>query len=375
MEEKVEIIEKSDILENDAENQLVIFKTDIDKYGRDVMAMSDFFDGYVHQMALKLREESSLELVRDLPISNLGIINEVVHHANVVMNRGITLIPDFDSLPNDIKNKLESKLYSIAESKQVDGNLRSVILDENGVRIKDITLKKITNKVDNIEIIRNISNQLQMKQIYAKLADIQEFQMYQIETDRDRDFIVPFLDARSLILESKSRKTEDEQTRLAREADGKIRTALTAIYQKIDTTSKSFAKKVNYPFLQPFGNPINTYMRFLTDDLQLATKYVGVRMQLLEYIGDNEASKEVLQQYYHVMHDFLTKPLTRKGVTTATLMHDYFPYNKTNINCWHSFSKEMIPAIELNLEKLKLKDKDDVGEEIYIVSLEDSENE
>lgn len=375
MEEKVEIIEKSDILENDAENQLVIFKTDIDKYGRDVMAMSDFFDGYVHQMALKLREESSLELVRDLPISNLGIINEVVHHANVVMNRGITLIPDFDSLPNDIKNKLESKLYGIAESKQVDGNLRSVILDENGVRIKDITLKKITNKVDNIEIIRNISNQLQMKQIYAKLADIQEFQMYQIETDRDRDFIVPFLDARSLILESKSRKTEDEQTRLAREADGKIRTALTAIYQNIDTTSKSFAKKVNYPFLQPFGNPINTYMRFLTDDLQLATKYVGVRMQLLEYIGDNEASKEVLQQYYHVMHDFLTKPLTRKGVTTVTLMHDYFPYNKTNINCWHSFSKEMIPAIELNLEKLKLKDKDDVGEEIYIVSLEDSENE
>ena len=375
MEEKVEIIEKSDILENDAENQLVIFKTDIDKYGRDVMAMSDFFDGYVHQMALKLREESSLELVRDLPISNLGIINEVVHHANVVMNRGITLIPDFDSLPNDIKNKLESKLYSIAESKQVDGNLRSVILDENGVRIKDITLKKITNKVDNIEIIRNISNQLQMKQIYAKLADIQEFQMYQIEMDRDRDFIVPFLDARSLILESKSRKTEDEQTRLAREADGKIRTALTAIYQNIDTTSKSFAKKVNYPFLQPFGNPINTYMRFLTDDLQLATKYVGVRMQLLEYIGDNEASKEVLQQYYHVMHDFLTKPLTRKGVTTATLMHDYFPYNKININCWHSFSKEMIPAIELNLEKLKLKDKDDVGEEIYIVSLEDSENE
>ena len=375
MEEKVEIIEKSDILENDAENQLVIFKTDIDKYGRDVMAMSDFFDGYVHQMALKLREESSLELVRDLPISNLGIINEVVHHANVVMNRGITLIPDFDSLPNDIKNKLESKLYSIAESKQVDGNLRSVILDENGVRKKDITLKKITNKVDNIEIIRNISNQLQMKQIYAKLADIQEFQMYQIEMDRDRDFIVPFLDARSLILESKSRKTEDEQTRLAREADGKIRTALTAIYQNIDTTSKSFAKKVNYPFLQPFGNPINTYMRFLTDDLQLATKYVGVRMQLLEYIGDNEASKEVLQQYYHVMHDFLTKPLTRKGVTTATLMHDYFPYNKININCWHSFSKEMIPAIELNLEKLKLKDKDDVGEEIYIVSLEDSENE
>ncbi|MBA0016599.1 hypothetical protein HZR21_05475 [Lactococcus laudensis] len=347
----------------------------MDKYGRDVMEMSDFFDGYVHQMAIKLKKESSLELVRDLPISNLGIINEVVHHANIVINRGITLVPDFDSLPNDIKGKLESKFYSIAESKQVDGNLRPVILDENGVRIKDITLKKITNKVDNIETLRNISNQLQMQQIYAKLADIQEFQMYQIETDRDRDFIVPFLDARSLILESKSRKTEDDQTRLVREADGKIRTALTAIYQNIDTTSKSFAKKVNYPFLQPFGNPINTYMRYLTDDLQLATKYVGVRLQLLEHIGDNEASKEILQQYHHVIHDFLTKPLTRKGLTAATLMHDYFPYDKTNINCWHTFSTEMIPAIEQNMEKLKLKYNDDVEEDIYIVSLEDSENE
>lgn len=375
MGDKIEIIDEPNIPENDTENSLIIFKTDIDKYGRDIMEMSDFFDGYVQQMAIKLREDSSLELVRDLPVSNLGIINEVVHHANIIMNQGITLIPDFDSLPNDIKEKLGSKLYSIADSKQVDGNLRPVILDENGVRIKDITLKKITKKVDNIETVRSISNQLQMKQIYAKLADIQEFQMYQIETDRDRDFIVPFLDARSLILESKSRKTKDEQIRLVREADGKIRTALAAIYQNIDTTSKSFAKKVNYPFLQPFGNQLKTYMRFLTDDLQLATKYVGVRMQLLEYIGDSDASKEVLQQYHHVVYDFLTKPLTKKRLPAATLMHDYFPYDKTNINCWHTFSTEMIPTIELNMEKLRLNDKDDVEEEIYIVSLEDSENE
>lgn len=40
--------------------------------------------------------------------------------------------------------------------------------------------------------MRSIGNQLQMRQIYAKLSDIEEFQTYQIERDRDRDIIVPF---------------------------------------------------------------------------------------------------------------------------------------------------------------------------------------
>ena len=41
-----------------------------------------------------------------------------------------------------------------------------------------------------------------MRQIYAKLSEIQEFQTYQIQRDRDRDVIVPFLDARGLVLEA-----------------------------------------------------------------------------------------------------------------------------------------------------------------------------
>ena len=44
-----------------------------------------------------------------------------------------------------------------------------------------------------------------MRQMYAKLAEIQEFQTYQLEKDRDRDIIVPFLDARSLVLEAETK--------------------------------------------------------------------------------------------------------------------------------------------------------------------------
>lgn len=353
---------------------LMLFKTDIDRYGRDITAMSDFFDDYVQQMSLALREQSALEIVSELPVVNLGIINDVIHQADIIMKGNITLLPDFENLPPDIKTKFKKGLYTVGESKQIDGNLRAVILDENGVRVKDITLKKVINDSGNIETVRSIGNQLQLRQIYAKLADIQELQTYQLEKDRDRDIIVPFLDARSLVLEAENKEFDEERILLLKEADGKIRTALNAIYADIETTSKRFARLTNIPFVQ-FRNQINSYMGYLISDIQIATKYVGVRMQILEYMGETKTVKAVLQQYQHVMYDILTKPVTRKGLSTAALLHDNFPYNKTNMNCWYTFSKEMQPALESGIKALKLSMNGEYKNDVYIVSVEDVNDE
>lgn len=157
---------------------IVIFKTDADKYGRDITLMSDFFDGYVQQMALSIKDQSNLEVIQDIPVASIGIINDAIHQASVVLKGNITLLPDFDGLPVGIKDKLKKGIYTVGESKQVDGNLRAVILDEEGVRVKDITLKRVISNPGNVETVRSIGNQMQMRQIYAKLADIQEFQTY-----------------------------------------------------------------------------------------------------------------------------------------------------------------------------------------------------
>jgi hypothetical protein len=202
------------------------------------------------------------------------------------------------------------------------------------------------------------------------LTDIQEFQTYQLEKDRDRDIIVPFLDARALVLEAENKESDEERILLLKEADGKIRTALNAIYADIETTSKRFARLTSIPFVQ-FGTPLNRYMGYLTSDFQIATKFVGVRMQLLEYMGDAKTAKTVLQQYQHVMYDVLTKPVTRKGLSTAELMHDYFPYNKANMNCWYTFSKEMQPALESGIRSLELSMNDEYKNDVFIVSVED----
>lgn len=372
--------EKKDSIENISNEittekiPLVIFKTDADIYGRNISEMSNFFDQYVQEMALAIRESDGLQVIMDLPISDLSIIGESINQAEIVMRGNVTLLPDFDSLPSDVRSKLKKGLYSVGESKQVDGNLRAVILDENGVRVKDITLKKVLNSPATIETMRSIGNQLQMRQIYAKLSDIEEFQTYQIERDRDRDIIVPFLDARSLVLEAATKDSETERTQMLKEADSKIRTALNSVYRDIETTSNTFAKSVNIPFLG-FDKQINTYMSYIADDLQIATKFVGVRMQILEYLGESKTAKTVLQQFNHTMFDFIEQPITRKGLSAATLMQDYFPYNEENMDCWYKFSKEMKPAIESSMKQLELETKDYNNQEIYVVSVEDESDE
>ncbi|WP_461467276.1 hypothetical protein [Parvimonas micra] len=353
---------------------LVIFKTDADKYGRDITLMSDFFDGYIQQMALSIREQSNLEVIQDIPFASIGIINDAIHQAGVILKGNVTLLPDFDSLPMVIKDKLNKGIYTVGESKQIDGNLRAVILDEEGVRVKDITLKKVISNTGNIETIRSIGNQIQMRQIYARLADIQELQTYQLEKDRDRDIIVPFLDARSLILEAEHKQTVEGKIASLKAADDKIRTALNAIYADIETTTRSLVKRTNRIFLG-FGNSLNSYMSFLTSDLQIATKYVGVRIQLLEYLEESNVAKEVLQSYQHVIYDFLTKPVTRKGITAVNLMHDYFPYTKDNLNCWHYFSKEIQPALEKSKSAFSIGMDETQNQEIYVITVENDDYE
>ncbi len=357
-----------------ANKSLRIFETEADRYGRDITAMSNFFDGYVRQMSLALREQPGAAVVAEMPVADIGIVGDVVRQADIIMQGKITLLPDFDNLPLDIKSKLKKGIYTVGSSKQVDGNLRAVILDENGVRIKDITLKKVLNNPGNVETARSIGNQMQMRQIYAKLADIQEFQTYQLERDRDRDIIVPFLDARSLALEAETKDSDEERCRLLRDADSRIRTALNSIYADIETTAKRLARRTGVPLLPP-GKASERYMGYITSDLQIATKYIGVCMQLLEYLGEAKTAQSVLQQYQHVMYDFLTRPITRKGLSTADLMHNYFPYDKSNMNCWHTFSREMVPALESGMRTLELSMGSNFSNDVYLVSVEDIDEE
>lgn len=347
--------------------ELRIFITDVDKYGTDVTKMSNFFDFYIKQLTRELSTNTAVNVIKNIPIADLGIINEVVHHVAVVMNGKYGYVPDFDSLPHDIKIKLDQDIYKIGESRQVDGNMRAVIMDENNVRVKDITLKRVKINPDTMETFRNIAYQAQMRQIYAKLDAIQELQSYQIDRDRDRDIVIPFLTARDYILRAQTGGTLEDKRENLKKASDELTKAVNAIYTDLSTASEHIVMLTRTPIFQK-SDQIKMYIGYLTLDLQRVTKYVGVLMHVFDYLGDKASSNLTLEGYQYNMRDFFTKSINKEGLSSSMLIHQHYPYNENNRDWWYKLTIDMKQVLHADLKLIE-------GKEIYIVSVEDGRNE
>jgi hypothetical protein len=347
--------------------ELRIFVTDVDMYGTDVTKMSNFFEFYIQQLTCDLSTNTAVNVLENIPIADLGIINDAIHYIDLMRNGEYGYVPDFDSLPNDIKDKFDKGIYKIGESKQVDGNMRAVILDENDVRVKDITLKRVKNNPGTMETIQSIAIQAQMRQIFEKLDAIQELQRYQIDRDRDRDIVLPFLNARDYIVRAQTGGTLEDKRANLKKATDELTKAVNSIYSDLSTTSKYFAELTRSPIFQK-TDPIKMYIEYLTLDLQLVTKYVGVLMHVFDYLGEKASSNLALERYQHNMLDFFTKSVNQKGPSAATLIHQHYPYNKNNRDWWLKFARDMTPVLQTGLKSIE-------GKEIYLVSMEDIRDE
>ena len=346
--------------------ELQILITEEDRTGHDILAMSDFFGDYVDQLSTAIRMDAVTDVVPNIPFANLGLISEVIHRAEIISRGTTQLLPDFDSLSLDIRKKLKEEIYKIGESRQVDGNLRAVIVDETGTRVKDITLKEVRINPWTMEASRSITNQLQMRQIYAKLDTIQEMQDFQIARDRDRDMKVPFLDARFYILKAQGRNcTAEERKEYLEKAAEKLLSAVHSVYTEMTTSTERLIKLTNFPIFQR-KDQIRKYIGYISEDLQVATKLVGLRLQLLDHLGDTEGARIELEQYQRNMSDFFSKTLPAKNCTAAELIHMNYPYTDENRNCWYQLERDMGPRLAaLKANKC---------EHIYLVSMEDVED-
>lgn len=105
--------EKTSIIPRDEVHILV---TEDDKTGEDILAMSDFFDGYVQQLTDSIRTNAVTTYVPSIPIADIGIIGEVVQRAEVISQGTTQLLRDFDSLPKDIHQKIKDGIYNIEEA-------------------------------------------------------------------------------------------------------------------------------------------------------------------------------------------------------------------------------------------------------------------
>lgn len=343
--------------------ELHILVTREDQIGPDITKMSNFFEEYVKQMTTSIQSNAVVDIVKDFPLVDIGVLGEVVQYAKAIAAGEYSLLPDFDHLPTDIREKLKKGIYTVGESRQVDGNLRAVILDEGGTRVKDITLKQVRNDPGALETSRSITMQLQMKQLAAKLDEIQELQSYQIDRDRDRDMVTPFLNARDFIFQAQNKSDLKEQKLLLQKASDQLTTATNAVYTDIKTSADHLAKLTARPLFRN-TKQIQNYMSFLALDMQLATKFAGVHMQVLDYLGDNKSAQLISERYQYVLKDFFTRGIGKKNIPAAEILQMNFPYTESNRDSWYYLQKEMIPALESG----KLTE---VDRPVYLVSVEE----
>ena len=62
-------------------SELCILVTDEDVNGENILAMSDFFSGYLNQLKTEIRTNGALDMMSDIPISDFGIIADVINQA------------------------------------------------------------------------------------------------------------------------------------------------------------------------------------------------------------------------------------------------------------------------------------------------------
>lgn len=349
-----------------------IFVTHEDRVGDDITKMSDFFEVYISSMMTELKSQPGIEMNNSLKIVNdTSILQNISSEIkNIFQKENVTLIPDLEKLPWDVREKLKTGEYCIGKSRQVDGNLRAVIVNENNVRVKDITLKRISNNNINTQMITSIINQMQIQQIFTKLTSIEEFQTYQIETDRNSRMIRPFLDARDYAIKAENINNKEKKTKLLEKAEEKVTSALNEVYLDLNTTKDEFIKSVKVNPGLNLGNNTDKFMKLLLSDIQLITKYTGVKMQLLEYLGENNMSKKVLEKYLNTIHSLISEPTENMGGQSVMMvLHDYFPYNEKILDSFYYFTKDMRNIIKENILQLESNNKN--TEEIYIISAED----
>lgn len=358
-----EVANVNSALSTTGKREISIFVTDADRHGSVIAEMSDFFSGYIKQQTTALSTAAATELVASFPMADVAIIGDMIHHAEMLTAGEYAFLPDFDNLPRSIKAKLQKGLYTIGKSKQVDGNWRPVILDENGVRVKDITLKRVLNDPGTLETSRNIANQMQMRQIYAKLREIQEMQDYQIDMQRNQAIVVPFLSARTAILDAQSSTDPDEQKKHLERAYDYLDKAINSLYADMHTVGEKLVQQTRWPIFQN-RKQIQTFIGFMTTDLQLVAKFVGVHLQVCEYLGRPESAKNCLERYRHNMKAFCQTSANSRQQTLAEIVHLYFPYSERNRDFWLDFSEGIIPA----LDKVPVLRE---SSELYLISVED----
>lgn len=330
---------------SDQSRALNIFVTEDDRTAMDIRAMSDFMTNKISSLTLDLIDRSQMHVTHVRP-ADIALVEQVLKSGKPVVQGEYEYLLDFDSLPKDILKKFREGKYRLGDSRQVKNNLRAVIVDETGIRVKDVTLRREKCTAATADTMQNIAIQVQLKQMDAKLDAILELQGYQIDFARNSTLVAPFFSARDRVVHAQNEPDTECRRYYLDEAVKMIEQAMNNIYLDIETIKGRFLFLTGWHI--PFQEKVvNKYIGYTAQDLQLLARYNGVLLQILDFMGKKKDKLDAFEKYRRYMLGFYTKAVGRKRLPLALHIHNVFDAAQVqDKNIWKNMTDELVPVLQ-----------------------------
>ena len=366
--------QNKDIMPNNNVSLSAIFKTDEDKTGTDVLAMSNFFGIMVEQLSDNLNSNNQWIDVENIS-SILGQITAAIKCGFDISNMGV-MVADYSHFSQEIIDGIKKGEYQVGESKQVAGNFRPVIVNKKGSIIKHFTLKKAYNPSEALNDISSLSIQTMLLNISNEIRCLDQKIDYITNLERADKLKSNFKNAREYLF--KADNNPEERAEYIKEAEKFLTTGLTNLYDDLDSEinrlSRSNINLIN-DLLRFFGKPIETIddiLNHISEDIILIPKYVAVLVYLYQCSGRYKDAERVINSYKVMLEKLTTKSLKKSKYSPAELLHEMYKYTDENRNFWLEMPQKTLPVLEDITKLFEQKDKD-----IYYIDsvMEEDENE
>lgn len=356
--------EHNELIPSEKNELLNIFTEEEDKKGTDLLAMSDFFEVFIGKIETEMGTDTAWEVFHNIE-GFIGEIAAAIKGGFDISKMGM-LVADYSHFSQEIVDGLKEGIYHVGQSKEVAGNLRPAILDENEHLVKFFTLKKAVDPTRVLSDISTLSMQASLQRISSQIEDIGRDVKGIIDFSRREALSNKFIYARDKIMLA-STASEKERELYLKEADTYLMEGLTDVYSDINAQVKALAD-IKGPFASV--KAIDSVLSYINEDMQMIPRYVGLRVYLFNYRGKADDANRILGEYQYQLQTLTERKLGDGKYTALELIHKNYPYDEENVDFWLEKPKQMLEVIDSYQTMLEQKDKD-----VYYIDVEDSEDE
>lgn len=356
--------DNKEMVEAGKKELLNIFVEEVDQKGTDILAMSDFFEVFIGNIECEMGTDAAWTVFHNIE-GFIGQIAAAIKSGFDISEIGM-LVADYSHFSQDIVDGLKKGIYHVGQSKEVAGNLRPAILDENERLVKFFTLKKAINPTYVLSDISTLSMQAFLQRISSQIEDVGRDVRCMIDFSRREALSNKFIYARDKIM-SAATVSGQEREQYLNEADTYLMEGLVDLYADINAQIKDLAE-IKGPFAKL--KAIDPILSHINEDMQMIPRYVGLRVYLFNIRGKSDDANRILSEYRYQLQMLTEKKLGDGKHTAFEMIHALYPYDRGNMDFWLEKPKQMLEAISTYETLLEQKGKD-----IYYIDVEASDNE